>query len=94
MINDRERAILVAAQFFRFWKYEWTGLSKEQHSTNNYVPNSDDISRLYEELENDAIESAKKSKDKVGEAECGYLFVTCIIYDDDSPYFEYYISAS
>jgi len=93
MTNNIERAILVATQFFRFWKYEWTDLSKEHHSTNNYVPNSDDISRLYEELENNALESAKKNKNKVGEAECGYLFVTCIIYDD-GPYFEYYISAS
>lgn len=89
---DREKAILTATQFFRFWKYEWILLNKEQTESKTYVPNSDHIATTYEELADNALKLAQKSKDKTGEAETGRLLVTCIIHED-GPYFEYYISA-
>jgi hypothetical protein len=90
---NKERAIITATQFFRFWKYEWSNLSNDQKIVKNYVPNSDDISREYDYLEEDAVNQALKSNKKEGFSECGRLKVGCTIMDGRT-FFDYYINAS
>jgi hypothetical protein len=89
---ELEKAIIVATQYFRFWKYEWVKLSSDNKLVGNYIPNSDDIAEAYERLSDDAFAVARKSRGK-GEAETGRLLVTCVI-NEGSPCFEYYIAAN
>ena len=82
---NRERAIIHAVQFFRFFEYKWYDEGRGE-----YIPDATAIEEVFNSLTASAYELAKKNKSRMAYAGSGRLMVLCNMVDGEVD-FEYYI---